>query len=65
MAEKWASGHRAAKSKAAKALRKAFSLREKYNVIETSKKNSGMAARPLAAKFGCGRSQINSISYTE
>ena len=49
------SGHSAAKPKAAKAPRKA------YDVIETSKKNPGMAARALAAKFGCGRSQINSI----
>ena len=54
------SGHSAAKSKAAKAARKALSLKEKYNVIETSK-NPGMAARALAAKFCCGRSQINSI----
>ena len=53
------SGRSAAKSKAAKAPRRA--LKEKYDVIETSKKNPGMAARALAAKFGCGRSQINSI----
>ena len=55
------SGRSAAKSKAAKAPRRALSLKEKYDVIETSKKNPGMAARALAAKFGCGRSQINSI----
>ena len=55
------SGRSAAKSKVAKAPQKALSLKEKYDVIETSKKNPGMAVRALAAKFGCGRSQINSI----
>ena len=55
------SGRSAAKSKAAKAPQKALSLKEKYDVIETSKKNPGMAVRALAAKFGCGRSQINSV----
>ena len=32
-----------------------------YDVIKTLKKNPGMAATALAAKFGCSRSQINSI----
>ena len=41
------SGRSAAKCKAAKAPRKALSLKEKYDVIETSK-NPGMAARALA-----------------
>lgn len=55
------SGHSAVKSKTAKAPRRAISLKEKYDIIETSKKNPGMAARALAAKFDCGRSQINSV----
>ena len=38
-----------------------LSLKEKYDLIETSKKNPGLAARALAAKFGCSRTQINSI----
>ena len=50
------SGRFAAKSKAAKVLRRALTLKEKHDVMETSKKNPGMAARALAAKFGCGRS---------
>ena len=53
-----ASGCSAAKSKAAKTP-KSLSLKEKYDVIETSNKNPGLAVR--ATKFGCGRSQINSI----
>ena len=63
------SGRSAAKSKAAKVPRRALSLslKEKYDVIETSKKNPGMAARALAAKFkfGCGRSKINSVVKNE
>lgn len=55
------SGHSAAKSNAAKAPRQALFLKEKNYVIKTAKKNPGMAARALAAKFGCSRSQINSI----
>ena len=52
----------ASKSKAAKTPRRVLSLKEKYDVIETSKKkNFEVAARDLAAKFGCGRTQINSI----
>ena len=54
-------GRSAAKSKAAKAPRKALSLKEKHDVIETSKKNPGLAARALVAKFGCGSTYINSI----
>lgn len=42
-------------------MKSSLSLKEKYDVIETSKKNPGLAARALAAKFGCDRSQINSI----
>ena len=49
------------KSKAAKAPRRALFLKKKNDFIETWKKNPGMSLRALAAKFGCGSSQINFI----
>ena len=56
-----APGPSAAKSKAAKAPRHTLSLKEKYDVIDTSNKNPGMGSRALAAMFSCGKSQIQAI----
>lgn len=56
-----ASGPSAAKSKAAKVPRHTLSLKEKYNVIDASNKNPGMGSRALAAKFSCGKTQIQAI----
>ena len=56
-----APGRSAANSKAAKAPRHTLSLKEKYDVIDTSNKNPGMGSRALAAMFFCGKSQIQAI----
>lgn len=56
-----APGPSAAKSKAAKAPRHTLSLKEKYDVIDTSNKNPGIGSRALAAMFSCGNSQIQVI----
>ena len=53
-----------AKSKAAKTARHALSLKEKYQVIDTAKKNPGISARALPTKFSCGKTQITSILKT-
>ena len=49
------------KAKAAKAARNTLTLKQKYKVIDTAKKNPGMSVRAIANKFLCGRSQIATI----
>ena len=58
-------GLSAAKSKGAKIPRHTVSLKEKYDVIDTSNKNLGMGSRALAAMFSCGKTQITSINNKE
>ena len=49
------------KSQAAKKPRHTLTLKEKYDVIDTAKKNPGFGARALASKFSCGKTQITTI----
>ena len=49
------------KAKAAKAARNTLTLKQKYEVIDTAKKNPGMSVRAIANIFSCGRSQISTI----
>ena len=49
------------KSKAAKAPRNTLSLKQKYEVIDTARKNPAIGIRALAEKFSCGRTQVSTI----
>ena len=44
-----------------KKTRNALSLKNKYKLIEMSRKNPHLTSRILAEKFECGKTQVNTI----
>ena len=44
-----------------KRTRNALSLKKRYELIEMSRKNPHLTSRILAAKFECGKTQVNTI----